>query len=115
ERKLHEFFYKNEVARVLFGAEPEYRSLVSQSFVEAAQTIDLTQLNLSGTGFNDVGPLAALANLQVLRLSGTGVSDVGPLVSLAKLRDLRLHGTKVSQTELARLKAALPECRILHD
>jgi len=62
-----------------------------------------------------VQPLAALANLEVLHLSRTGVSDVGPLVSLAKLRHLWLHGTKVSQTELARLKAALPECVIHHD
>ena len=60
-------------------------------------------------------PLAALANLRVLSFIDTGVSDVGPLVSLDKLRDLWFHGTKVSQKELARLKGALPECRIHHD
>ena len=61
---------------------------------------------------SDVGPLAALANLQRLYLDHTAVSDVAALVGLQKLRVLDLTGTKVSQQDLAELRKKLPKCDI---
>jgi Leucine-rich repeat (LRR) protein len=98
----------NNVVRVLFSAEPEWRTQVGQSFLEAARMAGVTHLDLSGTGLSDTAPLATLAKLQWLGLSGTGVTDLRPLAALANLRVLTLDGTGVSDvrplTALANLR-----------
>ena len=109
--------HKNEVARVLFLAEPEYRTLVAQSFVEAVQTIELTALHLDGTSVSDLSPLARMSGLTWLSLNGTPVSDLLPLAGLANLQVLIARDSSVSDEAVAafraeRVRRGLGEVRI---
>ena len=60
-----------------------------------SKLVNLTTLNLSGTGVSDVSPLSKLTKLWDLDLSNTRVSDVSPLSKLTKLMVLKLNGTRV--------------------
>ncbi len=77
-----------------------------------ASLTNLGYLGLSGTDVSDLSPLASLSNLRRLFLNGTVVSDLSPLASLTNLRRLFLNGTKVTKEEIAKLQAALPNCRV---
>jgi hypothetical protein len=76
---------------------------------------NLTRLGLSGTNVGDQGlvHLAKLTNLEVLRLNDTKVTDAGlvRLTHLNRLRRLSL-GPNVTRGGVARLRKALPNCRI---
>ncbi len=63
------------------------------------------------------GRLAELKQLQKLSLAGSGVSDkaLPPLGDLTNLRELDLTGTKVTASGIAKLKEALPNCKIISD
>ncbi len=78
----------------------------------------LTHLCLSGTMITDQGvdQLSRLTRLTVLSLAATDVSDrsVEALGGLTSLRRLDVSSTKLSGGAVARLRAALPKCRIVH-
>ena len=59
--------------------------------------------------------LARLKKLERLSLAKSNFSDEGvqDLVPLTRLRELDLEGTQVSTAGIAKLKAALPQCRII--
>jgi len=61
--------------------------------------------------------LAQLSSLEVLNLSNTSVDDVAvdSLVRLRHLGHLDILGTQISEAGLARLRRALPDCRIRAD
>jgi Leucine-rich repeat (LRR) protein len=70
-----------------------------------------------------VAELAQSQSLQSLRLEGNQLTDAG-LESLAKLKTLRYlqvnhnqgkDGVKLTQAGIARLAAALPQCKIVWD
>ena len=73
-------------------------------------------MSLSGTAVGDAGlvHLAKLPRLNVLNLSKTRISDAGlpALEELKTLRLLRLDGTRVTAEGVARLRRALPDCKI---
>jgi hypothetical protein len=76
---------------------------------------NLEKLELTYTQVSDVGTthLAALLHLRTLSLSGTEVTDKGlpNLATLKWLEDLHV-GPHVTEDGAARLKEALPNCRI---
>ena len=57
-----------------------------------------------------------MERLQTLNLRHTQVSDTGlaHLEGLASLETLYLNGTMVSDSGVKRLRAALPNCSIMH-
>jgi hypothetical protein len=81
-----------------------------------AGLVGLRLLSLSGTAVGDAGlvHLAKLPRLNVLNLSKTRISDAGlpTLEELKTLRLLRLDGTRVTAEGVARLRRALPDCKI---
>jgi tetratricopeptide (TPR) repeat protein len=102
----------------------------------------LRQLDVSSTAVSDGGLqyLTGLDQLQLLALSGTAVSDAGleqlqglklrflllgftsvsdasieTLAGMKQLEGLSLRGTRLTADGIARLKQALPNCRIVAD
>ena len=73
----------------------------------------LKSLDLRGTQVSDLGLLANLKGLKSLDLRGTQVSDLGPLANLTALESLDVQDTWVTSRVVNKLRAALPECRIL--
>lgn len=77
----------------------------------------LKLLNLTRTKITDAGltELKDLTQLQKLFISYTDVSDASVpfLKSLTKLDTLYMQGTKISDDGLQKIKAALPNCRIV--
>lgn len=57
---------------------------------------NVTELDLSDTGLDDLALLAGLSGLQELYLDGTQVSDLTPLAGLSGLQKLYLRNTQVS-------------------
>lgn len=105
--------------------------------LDLTQMLNLRTLDLQDTSIVDISPLAHLRNLRCVNLIGTKASDLSPLTNLSHLTDLYLgrespkHESYVAQMvnpsslvlrdseeawnqEVARLKCALPNCRIHH-
>lgn len=76
----------------------------------------LQRLELNGTPVDDAGlrHLATLRQLECLYLNGTSISDAGlkTLHSLANLKELHLEQTRVTPEGVARVRSALPACRV---
>jgi WD40 repeat protein len=79
----------------------------------------LTHLNLEHTSVGDVGltHLIRLSGLISLNLQATAVTDasLSSLTSQAALRELVLKETRVTAEGVARLRKALPECKVVTD
>lgn len=78
---------------------------------------DLERLHLEKTGIGDQGlaHLAQLEKLTYLNLYGTKVTDAG-LMQLANLKQLRriyVWQSQVSDEGIAKLREALPDCRVI--
>ncbi len=76
----------------------------------------VTLLGLDGNQITDAGlkEVAKLQQLKVLNLGDTDITDAG-LKDLAKFKQLEglvLDGTKITKADVAKLKKALPKCRI---
>ncbi len=86
---------------------------------ELAGLKSLQWLHLGGTKVSDAGlkELAGLNDLGWLNLDSTPVTDAGlvHLQNLTKLRTLEIRGTKVTANELAVLRKALPDCKIISE
>ncbi len=96
------------------------RTRVTDGGVEAIAALrNLTKLNLDYTSVTDKGlkALASLTKLTELKLDSATVTDAGldPLTGLAGLRLLNLYHTLVTDAGFRKLKAALPECKIVWD
>ncbi len=78
----------------------------------------LQSLILSGDLISDAGIpfLSTCSNLRYLDLSGTTISDSGLqcLSRMHTLKELDVSDTGVTEAGLARIQAALPECKIRH-
>ena len=79
----------------------------------------LRSLYLNRTAVSEaaLGPLAALPALERVELDFTRVGDgaIETLAAMPALRHLSIYSTRVTYGGLARLKRALPRCRVLHD
>jgi hypothetical protein len=79
--------------------------------------VGLNFLDLSNTSISDaaIKPLGGLTRLQVLLLNRTAITDacVDDLARLTGLVTLEVAETKLSPAAIGRLKAALPECRVV--
>jgi internalin A len=78
-----------------------------------ARLSGLQSLNLSDTAVVDLGPLAKLNALEMLYLQGTVVTDLSPLAQLKSLRSLYLRGLGVDASQVAKLRAMLPELVVI--
>ena len=78
---------------------------------------NLKMLGLNGTQITDAGlaRLQGLTSLQVLGLDNTQVTDAGLvyLQGLTNLRRLELGKTQVTDAGVAKLRQALPNCKII--
>ena len=92
------------------------RTMISDTGLECLEGLKkVIMLDLSGTKVTDKGleHLKALNQLQELKLDGTNVTDAG-LEHLKRLRvdTLSLAHTKVTNSGVAKLQRALPDCQI---
>ncbi len=81
------------------------------SFVTA--TPELRELDLSGSRVSNLDPVAGLLHLTTLRATATAVVKLPDDPRLPALRQLFLLATEVPAPEVERLRAALPQCRVL--
>jgi dipeptidyl aminopeptidase/acylaminoacyl peptidase len=102
---------------------PELRFLIlkdtgigDSGLAHLAAMTQLEHLQLSGTHITDTGlqHLVRLPNLSVLYLGNTAISDdaVETLARMSSLRHLKIENTSITADGVARLRAALPNCRI---
>ena len=98
----------------------------------------VTWLNFSGYQLTDVSALAGLKQLERLHLLNNQLTDVNALVGLKQLTDLNLNGNRLIdasslagltqlkylflqdnpdliKVEIAKLRVALPKCKIEHN
>ena len=87
--------------------------MTASDLTPLANLTGLQRLHLMGTKISDLTPLANLTGLQHLDLEGTLVSDLTPLSNLTELRSLDLTGSEITESEVNKLRDALPRCRIL--
>jgi serine/threonine protein kinase len=78
---------------------------------------NLKHLVLAKTSVDNMDAVAEMTNLESLSLSYTHISKSGllKLQHLKKLRALKVCGLNLSSDDLAELKDALPDCRIVTD
>jgi hypothetical protein len=60
----------------------------------------------------DFSPLSGLTKLAYLNIARTSITDVTPLLGMTQLKMLWLMNNKISDSDLAKLTEALPECTI---
>ena len=106
---------KDEVVELGFP----HTSATERLLPQIAGMINLGYIDLSGLPITDAGVeyLESLPKLKWLYLRKTQISDdcIGSLVKLKRLQILNLRETAISQTTIEQLRAALPECEILHE
>lgn len=118
-----------EILRV--GGQPEIRNICVLRQLKNLEWVDLSgtavddlsafsslprlkYLSLNGTNVVDLRPLSNLESLEGIDLSFTSVRDLKPLHPLKGLTDVKLMATIVTADEVARLRAALPGCKVLY-
>ncbi|MBQ9685725.1 MAG: leucine-rich repeat domain-containing protein [Oscillospiraceae bacterium] len=72
----------------------------------------LVTLNLSGNQITDISPLASLTGLRTLYLDNNPVADLSPLYTMTNLTSLSLKNIEITESQLAALSKALPNCAI---
>jgi len=76
----------------------------------------LKKLYLSNNQLTDLSPLAKLTQLEQLYLSNNQITDLIPVAGLSKLTHLDLgNNPNLTQTEVDKLRKALPKCEIKHN
>lgn len=95
----------------------EHTPVTNSSIMHLTGLFELRQLSLGNTRVDDRGirSLEKLTKLQWLWLDQTDISDdsIDVLVGFQDLQYLNIRGTKISDNGVARIREALPECRIL--
>ena len=72
---------------------------------------DITELDLSGKGLNDISALSACKNLVKLNISDNNISDLSPLMDQKSLRELDISGNLISDL---RPLMALTSLEVIH-
>ena len=81
--------------------------------VAPLQTVsNLTKLYLSDNKITNIAPLQTLTNLIELGLYENQITDITPLFSLTNLTKLELQKNPLSESQIAELRSALPNCEI---
>jgi len=75
-----------------------------------AATDSLDYLMLRNNKISDITPLASLTGVKALNLSNNQISDLTPLFELSQLRLVHLRGNPLSESQLDKLRSALPDC-----
>lgn len=73
---------------------------------------DLEYLEIFMNYVEDFSPLSGLTKLAYLNIARTSITDVTPLLGMTQLKMLWLMNNKISDSDLAKLTEALPECTI---
>ncbi len=79
-----------------------------------AELPNVDEIYLEGTDVEDLSPLRNLSKLEMLWLDSTPVMDLSPLHGLQNLKWLKLRDTQLTEQEVERLRAALPDCKIVY-
>lgn len=72
----------------------------------------LVTLNLSGNEIMDLTPLTVLPGLRTLYIDNNPIRDFSPLYAMQNLKSLSIKGIEITETQLAELSKALPNCAI---
>ena len=72
----------------------------------------LVTLNLSGNQISDISPLTSLTGLRTLYLDNNPVADLTPLYAMTNLASLSIKNIEITESQLAALSKALPNCAI---
>ena len=75
----------------------------------------LTSLQLSNNQISNLAPLSNLYLLKTLYIDGNPIADFSVLEKLTALRTLSMKDIRITDTELAALQKALPNCKIYCD
>ena len=93
------------------------KTITDADLVHLKGLTELETLVLKDTAITDTGlkHLTGLTQLRFLDLSGTSITDDGlrHLMNLRCLRLLHLDRTAITDAEIAKLKAAIPNCTII--
>ena len=92
-------------------SDNEITSLYAFEICGSRETLKI--LNLSGNRISDVTSLNALTVLEDLDLSDNMIEVTVGLERISTLKRLNLSGNPVLETQLASLRAALPDCEII--
>ena len=114
-----------------------YSDLSNEDIDALKYMINLTLINLNGTGITDISPLKDLVNLMTLDLCNNKIDDFNALGSLVNLSNLHLMDTGIgnlnilkdltnlkiltlernplTQEQIDDLQVALPHCVIYYD
>ena len=74
---------------------------------------ELKYLFLQGNQIEDISPLREMTQLEMLFLWGNQIKDIASLRKLTQLKSVRLSENPLTKEQIADLKEALPECRII--
>jgi len=105
----------NDISSLAGLINLEYLILYSNKISDItplAGLTNLTHLNLNYTQTKDITPLQSLTNLTFLDLSNNEINDITPLRLLVNLTELLLIDNPLSETQIAELRALLPDCHI---
>ena len=72
----------------------------------------LVTLNLSNNRIADISPLSGLTGLRTLYLDNNPVADLSPLYAMTNLTSLSIKNIEITESQLAALSKALPNCAI---
>src|SRR5262249_30425701 len=73
----------------------------------------LIALDIGFTQVIDLSPLAGMTELTYLDCRHCQMADFSPLFALKKLNSLNIPHVPISKSQLSRLQAALPSCKIV--
>ena len=74
---------------------------------------NLRYLALTDAPVTDLSPLQESNSLVSLDINNTRVRDLSPLARMTNLERLTMYGTPASEEEIAKLRTALPDCKIV--
>ena len=96
----------------------ESLSLSDNALTSANALSTLTQLSflqLGGNSIRDITALRNLSKLKTLYIDGNPISDFTPLYALTSLKTLSMKNIDITESRLAELQDALPNCSIYAD
>lgn len=83
--------------------------------VNFVHNINITELDLSGTGITELSGIEKCKKLESLNLRDLSLSSVEVITECEKLKNVDLRGNDISIEKYDEIQAALPQCKILWD
>ena len=117
---IHSETSQNEVQEISFGGvtfsaevtELDLSGMGLQNISALSACTELQKLDLSGNSISDLTPLMDMPNLQWLSISGNLVSDLRPLMGMTSIRFLNASHNYISSTAPLRNLSGLQELHL---